>query len=107
MNWKLGEAKQQLSKVVRLAQKEPQLLQNRELLVAVVVGAEDFGLFREWRQHREKTLAQAFAELREVARDEAWRFETPNRTDRSNAFLGMVGAEGRSLKQKKSSDKGV
>ena len=89
MNWKLAEAKQQLSKVVRLAQREPQILQNRDEPVAAVISADEFDRFREWQARSGKTLAVAFDELREIARDEDWTLEVVPRVSRPNALLDV------------------
>jgi hypothetical protein len=91
MNWKLAAAKQQLSKVVRLAQDEPQILHNREQPVAAVISTNELNLFRAWKkEHSDKTLAQAFAALRQTASDESWELEVPGRTDRVNAWIGAT-----------------
>jgi prevent-host-death family protein len=92
MHWKLADAKQQLSRVVRLAKDEPQILQNRQEPVAVVVNLEDFERFRQWQQRNEKTLAEAFADLRQIAEDEGWETPLPPHRDRPNAFLETVAA---------------
>jgi hypothetical protein len=55
VNWKIGEAKQHSSEVVRAAEDEP-------------------------------TLADAFAELRDVLRDEPDGVTVPEREDRENVF---------------------
>lgn len=88
MNWKLADAKQHLSRVVRLAREEPQILQNRDEPVAAVVSLADFERFREWQRRNEKTLAEAFAELRHTAAEEDWELEPSVRTDRMNPLLG-------------------
>lgn len=95
MHWKLAQAKQQLSKVVRLAQKEPQILQNRDEAVAAVVSADEYERFREWKQRGETTLQQAFEELRQIAQDEDWELEVPPRGDRPNPVLDVVEAPAR------------
>jgi prevent-host-death family protein len=92
MHWKLADAKQQLSQVVRLAKGEPQILQNRDEPVAAVVNLEEFERFREWQRRNEKTLAEAFADLRQIAADENWEPTLPPRRDRPNAFLETVAA---------------
>lgn len=93
MNWKLAQAKQQLSKVVRLAQREPQILQNRDEPVAAVVSAEEFERFREWQRRSGKTLASVFEELRQIAQDESWELEVLPRANRSNPLLESLEVE--------------
>lgn len=65
MTWNIAQAKQQFSEVVRLSAKEPQAIYNRDKPVAVLINADEFKAFRQWRagQH-EPTLAAQFAESR-------------------------------------------
>ena len=88
MNWKIGQAKQRFSEVVREAAGEPQRIYRRNELVAAVVDAETLEEFLDWRERRSRrTLADAFDELRRVRGDEA-HFEAPGRRDRPNPFAG-------------------
>jgi hypothetical protein len=88
MIWKLAHAKEQFSKVVRLAQSEPQVLHNRDLAVAAVIGAKDLDSFRAWRKAQsEMTLMSAFAHVRALAKEEVWELAIPVRQDRANAWL--------------------
>jgi prevent-host-death family protein len=85
MRWNIAEAKQNLSEVVRNATTEPQLIYNRERLVAAVVGAETFEAFRTWRGRAEgRSLADLFAELRQIAESDGYVFEIGSRSDRRN-----------------------
>lgn len=85
MRWNIAEAKQNLSEVVRNATTEPQLIYNRDRLVAAVVGAETFEAFRAWRGRAEgRSLADRFADLRHIARSEDYVFEIGFRSDRRN-----------------------
>lgn len=93
MNWKIAQAKQQLSKVVRLAQTEPQILQNRDEAVAAVVSAADFARFQEWQRLSSNALSQAFERIREIAKDEDWTLVVPARTDRDNPFSALTDGE--------------
>jgi len=93
VNWKIAQAKQQLSKVVRLAQIEPQILQNRDEAVAAVVSAADFARFQEWQRLSSNALSQAFERIREIAKDEDWTLAVPARTDRDNPFSALIDAE--------------
>lgn len=96
MSWKIAEAKQQLSKVVRLAQKEPQILSNRDEPVAAVVSMEELARFREWQARSGKSLDQAFDELRKVAQEEDWELVVPERASRDNPMLDVLGPDRRS-----------
>jgi prevent-host-death family protein len=92
MDWKVAEAKQRFSDVVRRAAKEPQLIYNRDRLVAAVIDAESFDDFKAWqKQSSQSSLANAFDELRRVAKEERYRLAVPRRKDRRNALLGVLG----------------
>jgi len=97
MTWNIAQAKQQFSEVVRLSAKEPQAIYNRDKPVAVLINADEFEAFRQWRagQH-EPTLAAQFAESR-LALQQAGvdALQIPARADvqRPNAFVQMLEAE--------------
>ncbi|HEX9668349.1 MAG TPA: prevent-host-death protein [Thermoanaerobaculia bacterium] len=91
MNWKIGEAKQRFSEVVRAAEDEPQRIYHRERLVAAVVDAETLEDYLAWCEHRgRRTLADAFAELRDLLRDQPDGLTVPEREDRANAFAEVL-----------------
>ncbi|MEH2299524.1 MAG: prevent-host-death protein [Nostoc sp.] len=71
--------------------KEPQLIYNRNQLVAVVVEAEMFEESLMWRKQREKiSLADVFKELRQIAAEEDYILEVPSRQDRPNPFADVI-----------------
>lgn len=87
MEWKIGEAKQKFSEVVRAAEDEPQRIYNRERLVAAVVAPNDFEEFLAWREKRRKgSLADSIRELSRVCAEEGFTLELPSREDRPNPF---------------------
>lgn len=87
MNWKIAEAKQKFSDLIHAVIKEPQFIYNRNQLVAVVVEAQMFKEFQNWRQQKETmSLANAFKELRQIAAEEDYILEVPCRLDRPNPF---------------------
>jgi prevent-host-death family protein len=87
VNWKVAEAKQRFSEVVRAAEEEPQMIYNRGRLVAAVVPAEELQEFLAWREGREhSSLGDAFAALRKICAEEGYTFEIPSRKDRPNPF---------------------
>ncbi|MBW4561976.1 MAG: type II toxin-antitoxin system prevent-host-death family antitoxin [Mojavia pulchra JT2-VF2] len=91
MNWGIAEAKQKFSELIKAVTKEPQLIYNRNQLVAVVVEAEMFEEFLAWRQQREKmSLADAFNKLRQIAIEEDYTLEVPSRQDRPNSFADAI-----------------
>ena len=87
MTWKIAEAKQRFSEVVRRSAEEPQLIYNRDQLVAVVMQPEAFRRYEQWKEQRERrTIADAFAELRAICDEEGYVLELPDREDRPNPF---------------------
>jgi hypothetical protein len=87
MQWRIAEAKERFSEMLRAAGEEPQLILNRDRLVAAVIDPETFRAFEEWR-HREKesSIEDAFAELRQIHGDDEYILEVPPRWNRPNAF---------------------
>jgi hypothetical protein len=80
MDWKIGEAKQRFSEVVRAAEEEPQRIYNRDRLVAAVVGPEEIKEFLAWRERQHKgSLADAIRELSRVCAEEGYTLEAPGR----------------------------
>ncbi|HAO33996.1 MAG TPA: prevent-host-death protein [Candidatus Competibacter sp.] len=87
MPWNIAQAKQCFSEVVKQAAAEPQLIYNRDHLVAAVIDAEAFASFQSWsRRQREKTLGDAFAELRALAGGDEDPLPPAERRNRPNAF---------------------
>jgi PHD/YefM family antitoxin component YafN of YafNO toxin-antitoxin module len=90
MHWKVAEAKQKLSDIVRQAAREPQLIYNRDRLVAAIVDAQTFAAFQAWcEQNERRSLADAFAELRQIADEEHYSLDLPPRLDRAKAFVDV------------------
>lgn len=88
MTWNIANAKQRFSEVVRLSAEEPQTIYNRDRPVAVLISADDFEAFRQWRAQRAgPTLLEQFAEIRAIlAADGQDGIELPPRTDRPSPF---------------------
>lgn len=87
MDWKVAEAKQKLSEVIRAAEEEPQWLYNRDRLVAAVVEPETLQEFLAWRERAGRTsIGEAFSELRKLCAEERYTLEVPSRRDRANPF---------------------
>lgn len=83
MDWKVGQAKQQLSEVLRQTGAEPQRIYSRNRFVAAVVSAELFEEFERWREARERgTLGGRFGEVQEICAAEEYSLETAGRRDR-------------------------
>ena len=87
MIWRVAEAKQRLSELLRSAAQEPQTIYSRSRPVAVVVAGEAFEEFRAWQAaRRARTVGAAFAELRSLARGSGYVLAVPRRKGRPNAF---------------------
>ena len=55
-----------------------------------MVGPDTFEAFKAWREREQsRTLVDAFAELRQIATEEAYTLEIPHRSDRRNAFVDL------------------
>jgi len=91
MRWNVADAKQRFSEVVRSVKDEPQLIFNRDRLVAAVVDAESWQAFQAWQtRQRQVSLAEAFDELRHMAAEESYELEVPERLDRANDFSKVL-----------------
>lgn len=90
MRWKVAEAKQRLSELLRRAASEPQEIANREQVVALVVGSKDIASFRQWQAaQRGNTLAQALSEAKQICREEGYQLPYEPRRDRDNPVLWL------------------
>ena len=97
MTWNIAQAKQQFSEVVRPSAQEPQAIYNRDKPVAVLINADEFEAFQQWRAGQyEPTLAAQFAESRLALQQAgADALQIPPRADvqRLNAFVQMLETE--------------
>jgi prevent-host-death family protein len=85
MIWKVGEAKQRLSEVLRRSSEEPQRIFSRDRFVAAVVSASLFEEFEQWREERGRsTLAERFDEVRELCAEEGYELDVGERADRES-----------------------
>ena len=91
MNWSVAEAKEQLSEVLRRAATRPQTITKQARDIAVVVGVEEFRAFEKWKNAgRNKTLAQAFEDLRGISGARGPALKAPARRNRRMAILPTV-----------------
>lgn len=89
--WRVAEAKEKFSEMLRRAAETPQQIFSRDRLVAVVLGPESFESFETWKDQRDRvTMGEAFAELRALCSEEGYVPEIPPRVDRANAFADAV-----------------
>jgi prevent-host-death family protein len=82
--WRVAEAKQRFSEVIRKAAQAPQQILSRDRPVAAVIDAEAFREFEEWRRRRARPIADDFAELRRIAAEEGYTLKVKGRTNRRN-----------------------
>jgi antitoxin (DNA-binding transcriptional repressor) of toxin-antitoxin stability system len=85
--WNVGEAKQQFSELLRRSERRPQLIYRRNRLVAAVVAIDDE---KASALAEPVTLADRFAEIREVFRREKAQLRVPVRRDRKNDFVSVL-----------------
>ncbi len=92
MLWSITQAQHYFSNVIEQAAEEPQMIGNRDRLIAAVIDAETFERFQRWRQRHDpiKTLGEAFAELRQLTGDDENPLPDPQRHDRPHAFLEIL-----------------
>jgi antitoxin (DNA-binding transcriptional repressor) of toxin-antitoxin stability system len=91
VNWKIADAKQKFSEVVRAAEDEPQWIYNREKLVAAVVPPTTLQEFLEWKARRQRpAMAEALAKLRRICEEEDYFLEVPPRENRPNPFADAL-----------------
>ena len=87
-DWRIGEAKQRFSEVVRRSSSEPQRIYNRDRLVAAVVSAELLDEIEQLRRERSTwTLDKAFSEIRDICDEEGYQLDVGKRRDRES-WLG-------------------
>ena len=93
MSWKVARAKQNLSELLRAADREPQIIYRRDQLVAAVIGAETYAEFETWQRERarQRPLAEKLAELRRLCQEEDFELPTVPRSDRGNPFAEPSG----------------
>lgn len=84
--WKVGEAKQQFSELLRRSERQPQLIYRRNRLIAAVIAVDESNA----PALHQPTLAERFDEIREVFRQEKARLPTLRRRDRKNDFVSVL-----------------
>jgi prevent-host-death family protein len=52
ISWNIAEARQRFSEIIRQSAETPQLIYNRNRLVAAVIAAEDYRAFQAWSEQR-------------------------------------------------------
>ncbi len=87
MNWTIESAKQHFAEVINKAAQEPQPVFNELGLVAAIIDAQTFNKFQQWQFTQQRSISNAFKELRQLCIEENYYLELPNRYDRENAFI--------------------
>ena len=92
VNWNIVEAEQKFPELLRAVTEEPQCICNQGKRIAVLVNAEVYREFLEWRRHKQTTsLADAFTNLRALCAEEDYSLELPARQNRPNLFVHDLG----------------
>ena len=82
--WRVSEAKQRLSEIVRRSEAEPQKIHNRGRLVAAVVSPTALEMLDHLRERRPRcTLAGIFSEIRAICEEDGDELEIAERSDRA------------------------
>ena len=98
MPWNIAQAKRQFSEMVRRSATRPQLIYNRNNLVAAVIDADQYRAFKAWSdQTHKRTLADEFAELRDIMREEHYQLAASPRSTRNNSLTEILEAEAREV----------
>jgi|SRR5437773_3654905 antitoxin (DNA-binding transcriptional repressor) of toxin-antitoxin stability system len=87
MVWKVAEAKQKFSELLRRAAESPQIVQNRDRLAGAVLGAKDARAFLEFYGRKKAPLREALREAQRICEEEGEDFVPPPRKDRPNPSL--------------------
>jgi len=88
MNWKIAEAKQKFSELIHSTLKEPQLIYNRDRLVAVMIKAAEYQEFLTWRESQIQTsMAESLQELQNLCAEDNYTLFVPARQNRSDFYL--------------------
>ena len=89
--WSIARARSKFSELIRAAARKPQAIVDDGRVVAAVVGPD---ALRDLEIHRStatgKTLAEAFEELRQICRDEAYVLALAQRVDRADSLAGTL-----------------
>lgn len=82
MAWKIADAKQRFSEVLRRAEREPQIIQNRDRVVAVVMSP---AAAEKALKGAAPSMRDALADLRRLCSEADYSFELPARATRDVA----------------------
>ena len=84
MIWKIAQAKKRFSEMIHKAKREPQMIYNRNNIVAAVVNAEEYEEFKNYKRKMESdSLENAFSKFREICTEENYEIILPERKNRT------------------------
>jgi prevent-host-death family protein len=87
MKWKIAGAKINFSELIRRSEKEPQLIYNRNRMVAAIVSTEEYEEYKSMKELKsQQTLGAMFNEFSSICAEESYSFETPPRVNRKSIF---------------------
>lgn len=90
MAWNIDEAQEHFPEIITAVEQDPQLIYQRNQLIAAVIRADLFQEFWAWKERQQgASLSHAFDELRQLCAEENYSLETPSRSDRVNAFTDV------------------
>ena len=90
MMWNIAAAKQDLSRVLKAAQLEPQVIANRGRPVAAVIAYESLEPLLRKKSAVAPSLASLLDPLRTALLSSDVKFVAPQRTTRRNAMVDML-----------------
>jgi hypothetical protein len=83
MNWKIAQAKKSFSDVLKKSRKEPQIIYNRDTVVAAIINPENLKEYLDFKdQSQNDSLATAFMELQTICTEENYVLLAPKRNSR-------------------------
>ena len=88
MDWKIAQAKEKFSELIRKSQKEPQVIYSRDKVVAAVISSDEYLEYKKTREDKEtETLASRFRELRDICKEEDYEIKVPERENRDTGIF--------------------
>ncbi|MGD1930204.1 MAG: type II toxin-antitoxin system prevent-host-death family antitoxin [Leptolyngbyaceae cyanobacterium] len=89
MTWNIDEAQQRFPELLDAAVQNPQVIYQHNHPVAAVIRADLWQEFLSWKaQQQPQSLAQTFAEMRQLCTEEDYTFELSPRSDRPQSIRG-------------------
>lgn len=83
-NWSTSQAKENLSEVIAAAQKQPQIILNREKKVAVLMSFEEYS--KALQAMKQKSLFEIMSTAQKIAQEDNIELIIPERFNRTVEF---------------------